>query len=729
MDSEFQGLLDAVRAYHPNVRAELLLDAYRFMMELHQGQVRRSGEPYHVHPIAVAHLAIQLRLDEEAIAAALLHDVVEDSGVGLPDLVKRFGPDVAALVDGVTKLEKIHFQSKEERQAETLRKMIVATARDVRVLLIKLCDRTHNMRTLRHMSRDRQKAIAAETLEIYAPLANRLGIHWIKAELEDGSLKYLKPEVYQDLKAKVSEKRAERDRITRKYRTQLEEKLKERGIRAEVLGRSKHFYSIYAKMVRQGIPFEHVYDLLGLRIIVDSIDDCYQVLGLIHSIWVPVQGRFKDYIRATKPNGYQSLHTAVVTEGGLNLETQIRTREMHEFAENGIAAHWKYKEGRVMRPREIEKVEGLKQLLELGSEASGSREFLSAVKMDLYDDTVFVQTPQGDLRALPRGASPVDFAFSVHSEVGFHCTGARVNGKMVPLDHALNDGDVIEILTHPAQHPSRDWLKFLKSPRARLKVRNYVKKTQTETAARIGEGKLEKELERFEVSYNRAQKKGELVQAARKLGYDTLEALLVQIGNGKVDSEAVAREIVPPEEFDKFKHPNRKVEPLSITGVFKRMEKKTHSSIMLDEMKELAIQYARCCKPLHGDEVVGFMSRGRGMIVHLKACANALALMEAEPERIVEVSWNKEVHQQLPVTLDIVIDKDRSGLLADITKALADEGLNLTRVNFGLEIDHKGEKRLEHTIEMLVDSVDKFRSVIKKLKKIKNITDVHRKTT
>jgi len=728
MDTEYQSLLDSVLAYHPTARADLLLEAYRYMMELHDGQMRRSGEPYHVHPIAVAHLAIQLRLDEEAIAAALLHDVVEDQGVPPAELAKRFGKDVADLVDGVTKLEKIHFQSKEERQAETLRKMIVATARDVRVLLIKLCDRVHNMRTLRHMTRDRQKAIAAETLEIYAPLANRMGIHWIKAELEDGSLKYLKPEIYQDLKAKVAEKKAERDRILRKFRGELEGKLKERGIRGEVLGRSKHFYSVYSKMVRQGIPFEQVYDLLGLRVIVDTVDDCYQVLGIVHSIWVPVQGRFKDYIRATKPNGYQSLHTAVVAEGGLNLETQIRTREMHEFAENGVAAHWKYKEGRVMRPREIEKVEGLKQLLELGNDASGALEFLSAVKMDLYDDTVFVQTPTGDVRALPRGASPVDFAFSVHSEVGFHCTGARVNGKMVPLDHELKDGDVVEILTHPAQHPSRDWLKFLKSPRARLKVRNYVKKTQTETAARIGEGKLEKELERFEASYNRSLKKGELIQAARKLGFDTLEALLVQIGNGKADPEDVAKEIVPPEQYEKHKHPNRKVEPLSITGVFKRMEKKTQSSIVLDDMESLAIQYARCCKPLHGDEVVGFLSRGRGMIVHLKACGNALALMDSEPERIVEVSWNKALHQQLPVTLEIVIDKDRTGLLADVTKALADEGINLTKVNFGHEVDHKGEKRVENTIEMLVDSVDKFRGVIKKLKKIKNITDVHRKT-
>lgn len=731
MDAEFQSLVDDIRAYHPKARVDQLLKAYGWMFELHLGQIRRSGEPYHVHPIAVARLVIQLRLDEDAVIAALLHDVIEDTAVSLEELTERFGEEVAALVDGVTKLDKLRFRTKEDRQAETLRKMIVATAKDVRVLLVKLCDRLHNMRTLRHMPRDRQKAIAAETLEIYAPLANRLGVHWLKSELEDVGLKYLKPDVYQDLKQHVASKRNERERLSRRYHAQLTKALQEKGIRGEVLGRSKHFYSIYAKMVHQRIPFSEVYDLMGLRVIVDSIDDCYNVLGIVHSIWTPVQGRFKDYIRLPKPNGYRSLHTAVLTGEELKLEAQIRTREMHDIAENGIAAHWNYKEGQIMRPQEVERVEALKNLLELQDDAPGPREFLSAIKMDLYDDTVFVQTPAGDVRALPRGATPVDFAFTIHSEVGFHCTGARVNDRQVPLDYALNDGDIVEITTSTSQKPNRDWLRFLKSPRARLKVRNYIKKTQTETAARVGAGRLEKEFERFKLNYNKAIKKGEVIQAARKLDIDTVETLLVAVGNGKLDAEEVVKQLLSPGEFETRKHPGRRApdENISITGMLRRIgRKKVQSGIVIDEMDSLAILFARCCKPIHGDKVFGFMSRGRGMIVHQTQCKNAQRLRETEPERIIDVSWDRKITPQLPVTLELIWDRDRPGLLADIAKTLADEGINLTRVNFGRETMVKGKREVDNTIELLIDNLEHLKSLQRQLQRIPSIIDVRRRS-
>lgn len=724
MDADFEDLMTSVRAYNVNATQPLLLKAYRLTKTRHAGQVRRSGEPYHVHPIAVADLVIRLRLDEEAIAAALLHDVMEDTDVTKDQLAADFGQEIADLVDGVTKLDKLQFKTREERQAETLRKMIVATARDVRVLLVKLCDRVHNMRTLRHMPRDRQKAIAAETMEIYAPLANRLGVHWIKAELEDMSLKYLKPEIYQDLKKDIASKQSEREKATRQYQEALESRIRARRIRGDVLGRSKHFYSIYAKMVRQEIPFEEVFDLLGLRVIVESDEDCYNVLGIIHSLWTPAQGRFKDYIRLPKPNGYQSLHTAVTTDEDFHLEVQIRTRKMHEIAENGVAAHWAYKEGQMMRSKELERIEGLKQLLELGKESSGPREFLSAVKMDLYDDTVFVQTPKGDVRALPRGASPVDFAFSIHSEVGFHCTGAKVNGRMVPLDHELQDGDTVEIRTHQGQKPNRDWLKFLKSPRARLKVRNYVKKTQTETAARIGAGLLEKEMDRFSLSYNKVTKKGDMVKAARALDFDAIEPMLVQIGNHKLDPDEVIKLLMPEDEYLKIKHPKKKENRLSSTGVFERLNKKTQSGIVLDEMDSLSVRYARCCKPIHGDGVIGFMSRGRGMTVHVRSCRNAQHLIRTEPERVVDVNWNSEVKSRLPVTLVIDWDRDRPGILADVTRALAEEGINITQVNF---CGDARAAKFDNIVEILIDDLSHLQEVIRKLKRIDNITKVSRR--
>jgi guanosine-3',5'-bis(diphosphate) 3'-pyrophosphohydrolase len=514
-------LVERVRTYNPGAALDTLERAYQFSATVHQGQRRRSGEPYLTHPLAVAGIIAELRLDVPSVATGLLHDTVEDTLTTLDEIQARFGPEVAELVDGVTKISRIDFRSREEKQAENFRKMLLAMARDIRVILIKLADRTHNMRTLGHLDARRQQVIAQETLDIYAPIAHRLGIYWIKSELEDNALHYLHPEVYYQLKRNVAKKREERERYTKEVVSLLARKMKEANLEAEVHGRPKHFYSIYQKMQQQNLLYDQVHDVIAFRVIVDSIGECYEGLGVVHANWKPVPGRFKDYIALPKANGYQSLHTAVIGPRGQRMEVQIRTREMHRVAEYGVAAHWRYKkaDGGPDDERDVEeRFAWLRQMLEWQQHLTDPDEFLRSVKEDLFSKEVFVFTPKGDLLNFPAGATVIDFAYRIHSEVGRHCTGARVNGRIVPLRYALRSGDSVEIITTPTQTPSKDWLKFVKTSRAKERIRNYLKAQQRGRSVAMGRSILERDLERHHLDLGALRKDGSLARVAGALG-------------------------------------------------------------------------------------------------------------------------------------------------------------------------------------------------------------------
>src|SRR6476620_7571173 len=517
-------ILQRVAAYHPDPDLDIIKKAYVYSAKVHQGQLRKSGEPYLVHPLEVAGILAELKLDEASIVTGLLHDTIEDTLATQEELTELFGPEVSQLVDGVTKLSKFSATaslSQEEKQAENFRKMIIAMAQDIRVILVKLADRTHNMRTLDHMKEEKQARIAQETLDIYAPLANRLGISWVKTELEDLSFRYLKPQEFQELQAKVSRRKKEREKYITDVCEVMEEELKKRGLTAQVSGRFKHLYSIYKKMKAQGIDFEQIHDVIAFRILMPTVPNCYEALGMVHQLWKPVPGRFKDFIAIPKPNMYQSLHTTVIGPQSERIEVQIRTEEMHKIAEEGIAAHWAYKEGRVQISKDDEKFAWLRQLMEWQQDLKDPKEFLETVKVDLFTDEVFVFTPRGDVKALPRGATPVDFAYAIHSDVGGKCVGAKVNGKIVPLRYKLKNGDQVEVLTSPQAHPSKDWLTFVKTSRAQQKIRGFIKQQQRDKSLQLGRELGEKELKRFGLTLNKLIKNGELKPHAEALGYRT----------------------------------------------------------------------------------------------------------------------------------------------------------------------------------------------------------------
>jgi GTP diphosphokinase / guanosine-3',5'-bis(diphosphate) 3'-diphosphatase len=668
-------LVEKIRAYHPSADVEIVSRAYKYSRKAHEGQKRKSGEPFFVHPASVANIITDLKLDTASVCAGLLHDAVEDTLATVEDIEKEFGSEIAFLVDGVTKLSKINFTSKEDRQAENFRKMVVAMARDIRVLLVKLCDRLDNMRTLDFMSSEAQERIARETMDIYAPLANRLGIAGFKDELEDLAFRYLDLPAYQELVMKLGKAQPERERYIATVNKMLAAKLAEQGFSAEVTGRAKHVYSILRKMKTQKCDFEQLFDIVAFRVIVESVADCYATLGVIHSQWTPVPGRFKDYIALPKPNMYQSLHTSVIGPDRERIEIQIRTHDMHRVAEKGIAAHWKYKE-RIsggIDPEDAEQFTWLHQLMESHKEMQDPAEFLESVKVDLFADEVYVFTPKGDVRVFPRGATPVDFAYAIHSHVGSHCTGARVNGAIVPLRYKLRNGDVVDVMTSNQQHPSKDWLDFVVSGRAKNKVRAFMRTEQRERSLKLGRELLEKALHARGVSLQRFLKSHEDVRRVREAAkVQSEEELFANIGYGKIAADAIAK-LLAPADGAKDSQPPPDLREGRIESIVRRVTGKATGGIKLNGIDDVLVRYAKCCSPLPGDQIIGFITRGRGVTVHRRTCQRAF---ETDPERRVDVSWDSKAKINRPVQLRVKA-ANRPGMLATVGQAFQGKGINI----------------------------------------------------
>lgn len=676
MAARLTDIVETVRGYQPQADFDLIHRAYAFAHAKHEGQLRKSGEPYITHPVAVAKVIAEMRLDASSVCAALLHDVVEDCDVGHAEMTERFGAEIAFLVDGVTKLGRVNFSSKEDQQAESFRKMLVAMARDIRVLLVKLADRLDNMRTLEHMKPEAQVRIAQETMEIYAPLAGRLGINWLKSELEDLSFKFLYPEQFHDLAQKTKKVQRDHERYIADVVKRLQRMLIERSFPAEVSGRLKHLYSIYRKMRQNNVDFEQVHDIIAFRVIVENVSDCYAVLGVIHSQWTPIPGRFKDYIALPKPNMYQSLHTTVIGPGQRRIEVQIRTHEMHRTAEDGIAAHWTYKErgSGGVDAKDAVRFAWLRQLMEFQQEVSDPAEFLDSVKGDLFSDEVFVFTPKGSLKVFPRGATPVDFAYAIHTEVGEHCAGARVNGAIQPLRYQLRNGDTVEILTNPAQHPSKDWLDFVVTARARSKIRAYVRAEERKRSIKLGRDLVERAFHRKDMSFSRFVKSGEVDKVAKQLKFASADELFAGVGFGKLEAAdvfnaAMASEGAPaqlkPSLFEKTVR--AVAETVGASG----------GGIAIDDVDDLVVRFAQCCNPLPGDPITGWITRGRGVTVHRRGCPRA---MELDPERRIDVTWSERVKAARPVSLR-VITTDRPGILSNVSAAFTEAGVNIQEAN------------------------------------------------
>jgi GTP pyrophosphokinase len=713
MKVRFEDIQEKIASYHPEADFDLLRRAYVFSAMAHRDQRRLSGEPYLAHPIEVAYILADLKLDVTSVVGGLLHDVLEDTLTTRSVIEDYFGGDVANLVEGLSKISHISFTSQEEKQAENFRKMLMAMVGDIRVILVKLADRLHNMRTLDHLSREKQERIARETLEIYAPLANRLGIGRIKAELEDLSLKYLDPHEYQQIHDTLESQRRLNESYIAEIRSTLEQKIREAGVPAEISGRIKHLYSIYRKLKAQGIDVERVYDYVAFRIITDTVKSCYAALGIIHGhgSWRPVPGRFKDYIAVPKPNLYQSLHTSVITDRGYPFEVQIRTREMHAVAEQGIAAHWKYKEGKAVDRREEQGFQWLRSLLEL-KEEKDPKEFLQAVKVDLYPEEVYTFTPRGEVRAFPRGASAIDFAYSVHTDIGHHTTGARINGRLVPIKTELKNGDVVEILTSPSQKPSRDWLTFVKTTHARHKIRHWLNVHEREQFMEQGKALLEKELRRHKVSLKSFSADGKLEKALGEAGAETIEEFYVLVGNGKATplqllSGLMPREVLHPREEAPARGPRR---PPGL-GV---------SRVRVSGSGDVMVTLARCCKPIHGDPIVGFITLGKGVSVHNARCPNALHLLD-DPHRRIEVAWEGEGAGLFEVPI-VVHTEDRPGMLANLTAVIADERTNIRNVEATTIDEHKGR------ISMVLDVSDlgHLDRVLERLREVEGVHHVER---
>jgi GTP diphosphokinase / guanosine-3',5'-bis(diphosphate) 3'-diphosphatase len=681
--TQLQALIEEIPKYQPGADLAVLERAYRFSERSHRGQQRASGEPYLSHPLEVATLLVAFKMDVTTVTAGLLHDVLEDTGATKTELEREFGKEIAELVDGVTKLGKLAFSSREERQAENFRKMLVAMARDLRVLMIKLADRLHNMRTLDYLAQDRGRKIAQETLDIYAPLAHRLGMAKVKAELEDLALRTLSPDAYVDLQKRVAKRRLEREADINYVITILEKKLQEVGIESQIRGRPKHFYSIFKKMHDQGREFDEIYDLTAVRVITNSVRDCYGALGVIHSLWKPVPGRFKDFIAMPKVNMYQSLHTTVIGPKGDPVEIQIRTWEMHRIAEEGIAAHWLYKEKKTGKDKLDESLLWLRQLIETQQDTKDPREFLDSVRVDLFPDEVYVFTPKGDVKALPDGATPIDFAFAVHTKVGEHCVGAKVNGKLVPLRTTLRQGDIVEIVTSPNQHPSRDWLKFVKSTRARTKINQWLKIEERTRSIELGRELFEREAKKYRLNPTALLTGDEMQRAAADLGYPTPDDVLAAVGYGKASVHQLLNKLAPGATLDTVERPRAAV----------GTRPKTDQGVRIRGVDDLLVRFAKCCNPLPGDQIVGFITRGRGLTVHGRDCLT-VAKSVLDRERLINVEWDVETPAleppKRPVRIAVYIGNDRPGLLSEITGAIGSKNGNITKAEVTVTDDRRG---------------------------------------
>ena len=710
----FEDLVDKVRAGNPDADIELLRRAYVFSAFEHKGQVRHSGEPYLVHPLEVADQLADMKLDVVAIAAGLLHDIVEDTQTPIERIRELFGADVAHVVEGVTKLGAIPFSSSEERQAENFRKMLLAMVDDVRVILVKLADRLHNMRTLHHLPEERRIKIAQETRDIYAPIANRLGMSKIKNELEELAFRYLEPKSYESLRSRVESRRRATEGMIEELRKNITAKLVEAQVPVIAIdGRIKRLFSIHQKLKRQKIDLDQVYDLVALRIVTQSVKDCYAALGIIHQTWSPVPGRIKDFIAMPRPNGYQSLHTSVVSDRGFPFEVQIRTAEMHRIAEEGIAAHWKYKEGRVGANRDEQSFMWLRQLLEWQQEVRDPQEFLQNLKIELYPEEVYIFTPKGEVKALPRDATPVDFAYAIHTDVGHQCVGARVNGKMVPLRTRLRNGDIIEIVTAAGHKPSRDWLNFVVTSRARNKIRHFIHSEERIRSLELGRKLFEKEARRFGLSMKQLGDSDGLAKVASEYGMQKAEELFAAIGYGKLAAKSVIAKIVPQEQL-------KETPGTGLVSVVRRVLGTGEDKIKVRGADDLMVFRARCCNPIRGEQIIGYITRGKGVSVHSVACPNVVNLLY-DPERRIDVEWDKGADAS-PYTVRLSIQvEDRKGILADVSAKIAGINTNIRNVEATTDASMG---RIDMTVE--ISDVKHLQKVIKSLRSIAGVVDVER---
>ncbi|MES2769560.1 MAG: bifunctional (p)ppGpp synthetase/guanosine-3',5'-bis(diphosphate) 3'-pyrophosphohydrolase [Bdellovibrionota bacterium] len=709
-------LLERITSYYPNADLEFIKKAYEMSEKAHEGQIRRSGEAYISHPLSVAGILTELKLDLNTVATGLLHDTVEDTTLTLKDIETHFGKNVAALVDGVTKISQMNYKNTHAKQAENVRKMMVAMGKDVRVVIVKLADRLHNMRTLSHMPYAKQARIAEETLDIYAPLAHRLGISNWKIELEDLALRYLKPDIYYSLAQKVAMKKTERERYIADVKKILDTEMKKEGIALEVQGRPKHLYSIYKKMQERNIEFEQIHDVLAFRIIVGSVAQCYEALGVVHSKYRPVPGRFKDFIAMAKTNNYQSLHTTVIGPEAERIEIQIRTKEMHDVAERGIAAHWNYKLGGTVDKTTIDKFNWIQDVLSEQSGVGDSSEFLENVKTDLFDSEIYVFTPKGDVHELPEGATPLDFAYAIHTNVGARTVGAKIDGRMVPLKHVLKNGDTVEILTSTTQKPSKDWLKMCITSRAQSKIRSFIRTEERKRATEIGQELLEKEMRGRQLSPDKYFKGQNLEKIKEKMKVVELEELFMQIGYGKVLAHEVgdlfAEKVAKSAEAE---------QETFLQKVFKsaaKKRKKSDSLIIVDGMSDLLVRYGKCCQPIPGDPIIGFISRGRGVTVHQASCQKVFSM---DNDRQIDVSWNNQSEAGGMTKIRIVC-QDAPGLLQKLSDPFATSGVNI----YNAKIRTNKDQKAICIFDVKVKDTNQLLTVIQNLQKIKGVIKVDR---
>jgi GTP diphosphokinase / guanosine-3',5'-bis(diphosphate) 3'-diphosphatase len=730
IDARFERLIRQVQANRLNDDVSILRKAWEFCVQHHKGQMRASGEPYVIHPLEVAEVLAEMKMDSTAIAAGLLHDAVEDTPATTEDIAAKFGEQVAHIVEGVTKIDKIQFANREDRQAENVRKMLLAMVTDVRVVLIKLADRLHNMRTLEHLKPERQEAIARETLDIYAPLAHRLGMGKVRGELEDLAFRYTDPVAYEQVSAAVEARRIEGEQFLKGVEDMLVEQLRENNIEARVEWRIKRLYSIYQKLQRSKVSFEQVYDLLAIRVITQDVASCYAVFGLIHTLWRPVPGRIKDFIAIPRANRYQSLHTTVMGEGGHQFEVQIRTEEMHRIAEEGIAAHWKYKAGEgTVNARDEERLNWIRQLVEWQKEMTDPNEFLSSLKMDLYPDEVYTFTPKGKVVVVPADGTPVDFAYTIHTEVGHTCVGAKVNGRMVPLRTKLRTGDIVEIVTQKDHKPSRDWLTFVKSPRARNKIKHWLNEDQRRRAVEIGRKLLEREARKFKVPMAQIADQ-DLGRIANEYGVATAADLLATLGLGKHSAHQILNKLAPgyaaPPEAEPGTEPKPgEVAPMS--DAVRKLHLTGSDSLQVEGQNDLLVYRARCCNPIRGEEIVGYVTRGKGVAVHARSCPNVQNLLY-ESDRRIAVEWSAApavaggAHaQRYPVKITVYCD-DRTGMLKELTAVISDENTDIRGVD--IRRDENGEAVLEFIVEAL--DLRHLNRMVLGLRRVNGVRDVKR---
>ena len=706
-------IIDKITEYHPDADLDIIDRAYIYSARVHDGQVRLSGEPYLSHPLEVAGILADMKLDVVSVAAGLLHDVVEDTHASIEEINEIFGKDVSHIVSGVTKLSVLPFSSgSQARQAESIRKMILAMADDIRVILIKLADRLHNMRTLKFHSPKKKVKIARETLDIYAPIAGRLGIYWIKKELEDTSFMYLQPDEYFKIEQLVNKDKEEGEKYIEKVKDLIKKKMDENNLECEVLGRYKYFYSIYKKMLSQNLEFEDVYDIIAFRIILDTVPHCYEALGVVHSLWKPVAKKFKDYIGVPKPNMYQSLHTTVIGPFGERIEIQIRTQEMDKVAKSGIAAHWSYKEGLKFDEKTTKTFSWIQNLVENQENFENPDEYLENVRIDLFPDEVYVFTPRGEIKTVPSGATPVDFAYLIHTEVGSQCVGAKVNGRIVPLQYELKTGDTVEITTSKKSHPSKDWLNFVKTVKARSRIRQWIKTQEKERSITLGREMCEKAFRKYRLNFNTLLKSEEMEKVVEHFGFKHVDDLIASVGYGKITPLQIIRKVEPK--------PEEKEDSASfLDKIISRVrKKKPKTGVTVKGVDDILIKFGKCCQPVPGDSIIGYITRGYGVTVHRTSCVNA---MKMSPERQIDVEWSVDIADTYPVKI-LVRSYDRVGLLADITANISKNGANILSAN----TETRHSTIVDSLFTIAVENTDHLNRVLSAIRKVKHIQEVRR---